>query len=436
MALVVSASRQCAGAEFVYYTGDDMPHDLYNMTSNALLVRSMTGTAKALADIPGSPKIIAALGNHNVFPVDQAPFPPMEAARALYGELFSIWREHGILGPEHNATFLKGGYYRTDAGHVTVLSLNTILWYDRNALVSDADEDPAEQLAWLEAQLADVRGAGGVAHIIGHVPPGYVSATGSLMMRSSFNDRFLTLLRLFNEVVKCSFFGHLHSDSFRLFPTSNDDYMLLLLAPSVTPWANGWVPLDPGGLLHSNNPGVRMMDVASDGSVEGFVQWSLDLEAANAGKPAWVPEYTAGGRARDFFDLLVSMSSPESLAFKTYFARKLVMTYPVGKRLCGESCWGQEICSIAVGMSKTGEWDACIHNPGAWLRTLPNLRERDEQARGLVIAIVFMAVVFVGLALYLGLSICKKRANALIDEDDDRENLLKEHEGAASAAVP
>ena len=55
--------------------------------------------------------------------------------------------------------------------NLTLISLNTNLWYKSNLYTSDM-ADPGEMLAWLDSVLASVEERNATAWIIGHIPPG------------------------------------------------------------------------------------------------------------------------------------------------------------------------------------------------------------------------------------------------------------------------
>ena len=54
---------------------------------------------------------------------------------------------------------------------LSLLSLNTNLWYKSNKHVQDL-EDPAGQFSWLEGILGDCERTGRSVIIFGHIPPG------------------------------------------------------------------------------------------------------------------------------------------------------------------------------------------------------------------------------------------------------------------------
>lgn len=55
-------------------------------------------------------------------------------------------------------------------------------------------------------------------YIIGHVPPGFFEKTRSkAWFREGFNEEYLKVVRKHHRVIAGQFFGHHHTDSFRMF---------------------------------------------------------------------------------------------------------------------------------------------------------------------------------------------------------------------------
>lgn len=55
-------------------------------------------------------------------------------------------------------------------------------------------------------------------YIIGHVPPGFFEKTrNKAWFREGFNEEYLKVVRRHHRVIAGQFFGHHHTDSFRMF---------------------------------------------------------------------------------------------------------------------------------------------------------------------------------------------------------------------------
>ena len=55
-------------------------------------------------------------------------------------------------------------------------------------------------------------------YIIGHVPPGFFEKTrNKAWFREGFNEEYLKVVQRHHRVIAGQFFGHHHTDSFRMF---------------------------------------------------------------------------------------------------------------------------------------------------------------------------------------------------------------------------
>lgn len=55
-------------------------------------------------------------------------------------------------------------------------------------------------------------------YIIGHVPPGFFEKTqNKAWFRESFNEQYLKVIQKHHRVIAGQFFGHHHTDTFRMF---------------------------------------------------------------------------------------------------------------------------------------------------------------------------------------------------------------------------
>nr|CAD7601324.1 unnamed protein product [Timema genevievae] len=209
----------------------------------------------------------------------------------------------------------RRGYYTIEQKirKLRLVAINTNLY---TGLGGD-EEDPKDQWAWLESVLGQSRKNKETVYLVGHVPPGvderqsgaFLSHQAAFLER--FNTRYLLLVRKYSDVIVGQFFGHLHSDSFRVVYKNNGrPVSWMFIAPAVSPRRT------PSG---ANNPGLRLykfdtdtgQDYAQQNSsllfmlnanklvflamfvkVLDYVQYYLDLMAANQRDQAeWQPEY-------------------------------------------------------------------------------------------------------------------------------------------------
>lgn len=124
-------------------------------------------------------------------------------------------------------------------------------------------------------------------YIIGHVPPGFFEKTrNKAWFQKGFNEEYLKVVRKHHRVIAGQFFGHHHTDSFRMFyddagtrrggqlpahpppplaglslsPTvsllKGAPISVMFLTPGVTPWKTTL----PGVVNGANNPGIRVFE--------------------------------------------------------------------------------------------------------------------------------------------------------------------------------
>uniref|UniRef100_A0A672G3J7 Sphingomyelin phosphodiesterase acid like 3B n=1 Tax=Salarias fasciatus TaxID=181472 RepID=A0A672G3J7_SALFA len=164
-----------------------------------------------------------------------------------------------------------------------MLVLNTNLYYDQNALTQNM-EDPADQFRWTDQVLTEA------VYIIGHVPPGFFEKKRSKpWFMPKFNQYYLDLIKKHHSVIRGQFFGHHHTDSFRMFyDGAGSPISTMFLSPGVTPWKTTL----PGVVDGANNPGIRVFEYDTETLlVKDVVTYYLDLAHANAVTGRWEKEY-------------------------------------------------------------------------------------------------------------------------------------------------
>ncbi|XP_014673124.1 PREDICTED: uncharacterized protein LOC106813494 [Priapulus caudatus] len=145
-----------------------------------------------------------------------------------------------------------------------------------NELVASAD-DPADPVPvgphFVLSKILYRRP--GKAFIIGHIPPGYADwqlDAGALYPR--FNERFLNMIGRYRHVIAGQFYGHWHTDSFRLFRDEFGEVVgSAFTAPSLTPY-HGPAPVNPSVRLYSYR--------RDDCSMLDYSQYMLNLTQVNS----------------------------------------------------------------------------------------------------------------------------------------------------------
>jgi len=76
--------------------------------------------------------------------------------------------------------------------------------------------DPGDQLAWLEKQLSELEEEGGMAILIGHIPPLYYECM------HGWSIRFKALYERYQHIIRMSLYGHDHQEWLQLYtPVKN-----------------------------------------------------------------------------------------------------------------------------------------------------------------------------------------------------------------------
>ena len=89
---------------------------------------------------------------------------------------------------------------------VNVIAINTEACYNANYYLMSNRQDPGGQLQWLEEKLLKMEANGEIAILIGHHPPASEAAL------FEWGTRFRILMDRFQQIVRLSFFGHVHTE--------------------------------------------------------------------------------------------------------------------------------------------------------------------------------------------------------------------------------
>ncbi|XP_074411839.1 acid sphingomyelinase-like phosphodiesterase 3b isoform X2 [Zonotrichia albicollis] len=290
--LLRSAARamraRLAAPDFVLWTGDDTPHVPNEQLGEEKVLHIIANLTSLIRETFPGTKVYAAMGNHDFHPKNQ--FPGKE--HRIYTQTAELWRPW--LSDASLPLFRAGAFYSEKLpgpgtrGRVVVL--NTNLYYDQNDETA-AEEDPGGQFQWLEETLTNASRENEMVYIVGHVPPGFFEKTrGKPWFRRGFNQRYLGIVQRHHGVIAAQFFGHHHTDSFRMFYShTGAPINVMFLAPGVTPWKTTL----PGVSNGANNPAIRVVDYDQDTlQVLDMVTYYLNLTRANTmGSAEWEEEY-------------------------------------------------------------------------------------------------------------------------------------------------
>uniref|UniRef100_A0A3Q2H9K1 Sphingomyelin phosphodiesterase acid like 3B n=1 Tax=Equus caballus TaxID=9796 RepID=A0A3Q2H9K1_HORSE len=301
--------------DFILWTGDDTPH----------VPNEKLGEAAVLEIVERLTKLI-----REVFP------------GAFYSEK--------LPGP-------------SGAGRIVVL--NTNLYYSNNEQTAGM-ADPGQQFQWLEDVLTNASRAGDMVYIIGHVPPGFFEKTrNKAWFREGFNEEYLKVVQKHHRVIAGQFFGHHHTDSFRMFyDDAGAPISVMFLTPGVTPWKTTL----PGVVNGANNPGIRVFEYdQATLSLQDMVTYFVNLSQANAqGAPSWELEYRVteaygvpNASTRSMHAALDRIANDQG-ALQRYYAYNSV-SYDL--QACGEACRTEHVCALREVAFDA--YSACLRAPGA-----------------------------------------------------------------------
>ncbi|KAL6076104.1 Sphingomyelin phosphodiesterase [Balamuthia mandrillaris] len=274
--------------DFIIWTGDNPPHDIWNENQQMQIERTKRVVDIIKESFPTVP-VFPALGNHESFPVDQFPSPPRnEWLMKPLASFFSTWLDKDAL-----ATFVKGGYYTTLVKPgLRLVSLNTQYCDIMNFWLIANFTDPADQLSWLQGVLSNAYAQKEQVYIIGHIP------FGDSTCLYGYAAKVEVLVRKYSSIIAGQFYGHTHKDSFGLYydKKGGSPINVAYTAPSVTTYTK-------------INPSFRVFSYdRSSSEVLDYTQYYTDLHQTyeNGGSPKWQKSYSA----KEYFRLS-SMSPSE-----------------------------------------------------------------------------------------------------------------------------
>ncbi|XP_032566151.1 acid sphingomyelinase-like phosphodiesterase 3b isoform X1 [Chiroxiphia lanceolata] len=366
----VRAMREILPApDFVLWTGDDTPHVPNEQLGEEKVLHIIANLTSLIKETFPGTKVYAAMGNHDFHPKNQ--FPGKE--HRIYNQTAELWRPW--LSDASLPLFRAGAFYNeklpSPGTRGRMVVLNTNLYYDQNDETA-ADEDPGGQFQWLEETLTNASRADEMVYLVGHVPPGFFEKKrGKAWFRRGFNERYLGIVQRHHRVIAAQFFGHHHTDSFRMFYSDTGSPInVMFLAPGVTPWKTTL----PGVNNGANNPGIRVISYDLDTlQVLDMVTYYLNLTRANtmaspgeAEFPVWEAEYSLteafqvpDGSARSMQTVLERISGdPHYLQSYYEFNSARYDLAP-----CKQECRVDHLCAIReVDFTK---YDECVKTSSA-----------------------------------------------------------------------
>ncbi|XP_029475040.1 acid sphingomyelinase-like phosphodiesterase 3b isoform X2 [Rhinatrema bivittatum] len=273
--------------DFILWTGDDTPHVPNEKLGEEAVLSIVEKLTTLIKEVFPDTKVYSAMGNHDFHPKNQFP----AANNTIYTKIAQLWAPW--LNKESIVPFEQGAFYseqllnKSQGGRVIVL--NTNLYYNTNNQTMSM-EDPGGQFRWLEEELTSAANKGEKVYIVGHIPPGvFEKKRGKPWFLEHFNNRYVDIVQKHHDVIAAQFFGHHHTDTFRMFyDRAGNPISALFIAPGVTPWKTTLPGVENG----ANNPGIRVFDYDRETlQVKDMVTYYLNLTYSNMAAPRWEKEY-------------------------------------------------------------------------------------------------------------------------------------------------
>mmetsp|Transcript_12579 Transcript_12579/g.11112 ORF Transcript_12579/g.11112 Transcript_12579/m.11112 type:complete len:446 (+) Transcript_12579:480-1817(+) len=205
--------------EFIIWTGDSVDHEVADMDPK-VSTRGAVEISKDLDKLFESSIIFPVLGNHEFAPAN------IEDMSANDDEVINILAEawSNWLTPEVKEEFINNTFFSYNStthpksnqqfvrkmNGTRIISLNTQNCLAFNFELIGEDNDPGQELSWLENLLLQMEKDGEIGILIGHIPPGSVDCTHDVAARIKvLHDRFQHIIRL-------NLFGHTHFEEFEV----------------------------------------------------------------------------------------------------------------------------------------------------------------------------------------------------------------------------
>lgn len=248
--------------EYIIWTGDLLPHDVWKQSKQAAL-DTYDSIFNKISEYLPTKMIFPTIGNHEMIPVDSfSPSNLLHIAREdspkwLYNALDVHWSKW--LPNTTKKTIIKDGYYSVKAREgLRIISLNTNFCHNKNFWLYIDSKDPGGQLDWLIHELHMAELANEKVHIIGHIPPGCADCF------RIWSRNYNKILRRFSDTITSQFFGHTHKDEFEIFYDMNnenfDDDSASLIQKQWKPISVGFI--GPSlTVVSGNNPSFRIYTI-------------------------------------------------------------------------------------------------------------------------------------------------------------------------------
>ena len=192
-------------------------------------------------------------------------------------ESWETFKRCGFYSFNHPLPSKNGGSDEDSSSSIKFVALNTNLYYHNKLKLNLTD--PCGQLSWMDEELRMAKRNENI-FILSHVPPGHFERNPreplfTIPTGQELTKRFVDIVteRSTASKITAHFYGHTHTDTFRLFMKNGDAAGVAYVAPSITP--SLWLENKAYGV----NPGFRMFSYESDtDTVLDYQQYYLPLD--------------------------------------------------------------------------------------------------------------------------------------------------------------
>lgn len=268
--------------DFIIYTGDNPPHDMWNQSYDSQLQATKTIVDFFHQRMP-TITIYPSIGNHETWPESEF-YGILPEYQSLTRNLSITWKKWVELSPEAEASIAHGGYYSAEVMKgLRIISFNSNYGYLLNfySFLNADNRLYWESWSWLDAELSAARRRGEKVLLIEHIPPGDGDN------QAEYGQLYLNVTKYFKDIIVGHLAGHTHMDQFQLIQDEKGVYGVVLVAPSVTPFGH----INPSFRTYTMDAeNMRLLD---------YTQFHLDLPLANdlyahgsKGEVHFVPSYT------------------------------------------------------------------------------------------------------------------------------------------------
>ena len=238
-----SLAANLTGPVVLLYTGDWLRHDMASLDDPSRvgkeIMTTLSGLIRKYFPSTGGKYLLAphaavpiALGNEDFIP--DYHFNVSNAGHdALLHGFADIFNDTLLTAVEADQFRHCAFYHRTfDLSqhgltfNLRVISLNTLVWAFQITPSTNSMSDPCGQFAWLEAQLATAKSNGEKVYIQSHIPPDFYD--------SQFEERYVSIIKQYNDIIEAQFFGHIHRMSYLSLSSKKDEVPPLFIGGPIT----------------------------------------------------------------------------------------------------------------------------------------------------------------------------------------------------------